>query len=494
MADANQDPAQQGQRERALIKARRDRTTNMRLVRNAINWLVTPAFADLNLHQLQERLDRFNASVENVKAINEELADGTDNDDQRDALYDEFAVFEGECMDAVGTMKRRLTELAPPPANGQQVAPDGNVPAVAQPQQQVIQVTMPFRPESIQNTWGSFNGDQMGWYDWKAKFTLAVHDIPEAQMPAKNKLQFLLNALTGEGATTISKFEMVPDNYAQIWAALIDRYEKRYPTACAYLSKFFALPQLDNRATAADLRNMVNTTNELIRQIRSVNYPIEHWGLVIVHALHQRLNKAHRAEWERVRNGNEEPTVDEMTRAVLQIATLAENQGLSYQPLTITVGNERAVASSSYRQPSTGQENQRFACAFCQSQAHRSFLCPDFVTKQLYERKHMVFANRLCVWCLKSGHFKHECYSGKHCTESACHADTKHHASVCPVKDRRGPYDHAATASYRNDSQQSTASNFESNTRSSTGASQLTERRFPSGRGRGRDKRHGDQS
>lgn len=102
-------------------------------------------------------------------------------------------------------------------------------------------------------------------------------------------------------------------NYEQIWSALIERNEKRNPTACAYLSKFFALPHLDNRAGPADLRNMGNTTNELIRQIRSVAYPIDQWDLMIVHALHQRLNNAHRTEWEKERNGNEDPTVDDMT-------------------------------------------------------------------------------------------------------------------------------------------------------------------------------------
>lgn len=461
MADQAQAQADEEQRQREMDKARRDRATNMRLVRAAIAWMATPAYGQLTYHQLTERLQRLRNSLDVVTKINEKLADGIDNDNDRNALYDEYALFEGECLDAIGTMNQRLQELAPPAA-------------AAAPPAQNINVTMPFRPEAIQNTWGSFNGDQMTWYDWKAKFTMAVHDVPVAQMPTKNKLQFLLSALTDEGMNTISKFELVPENYAQIWAALTDRYEKRYPTACAYLSKFFALPHLDNRATAADLRNMVNTTNELLRQIRTVNYPIQHWDLIIVHALHQRLNKQQRAEWERVRDGKEEPTADDMTKALLQIASLAENQGLTYEPSTRTTNHERASINASVQsrlgpsvqsrlQPSTSTGSPRNACAFCMSLAHRTVLCPQFVVKPIAERKQMVYGARLCVWCLKGGHFKHECYSGKPCNESTCQADAKHHASICAAKERRGPYDHAAPVAYRPGSSRSSASNLNDN-------------------------------
>lgn len=165
-----------------------------------------------------------------------------------------------------------------------------------------------------------------------------------------------------------------------------------------------------------------------------------------------------------------------MTKALIQIASLTENKGLSYPPLKVVVNNDRAATAhgTTHRQPTSGSESQRYGCKFCPSLAHRTSLCPTFVTKSLPERNGMAYASRLCVWCLKGGHFKHECYSGKPCDEPSCQKDPKHHSSLCPVKERRGSYDHATAAPEQ-------AAHFSGD--SSSGYRSI-------GRGRGRFPRH----
>lgn len=516
MADADQ-----------MERARRVCDREMALCEAAIAWIDTPPYNQLNVHRLRQRLRRLETTLAIIKTNNDIIADGTADDNERQQLMDAFAAFDIRCMDAMASMEERMEELAaqqlianqpaqaaananvaqvqpPVPANdgvvqGPPLAANIQPPvdaaaaaaaaaAIVPPPviPQVIQLQMPYQPESVQDTWGPFYGEQMQWFDWKAKFVLAVHNVE--QMPVKNKLQHLAKALKGDALATISRFELSPENYPQIWEALVAAYEKRFPTACAYLNKFFALKKLDYRASPSDLQRMVNTTNELIRQIGSINYPIQHWDMVIVYALQARLNEHYATEWNKERNENEDPSTEDMLKFLSKMAVLAVNKGLTYAPMHVKITNEYASAGPSHRPQPAGAEGRKFPCPFCSSVAHIAPLCPQLTTKSLLERRSMVFSARLCVWCLKGGHFKHECFSGKHCNESRCQSDTKHHASLCPVKENRGPYDVAAAANFQRNFDALAARPPDADTHSSKGPS------MPSSWGRGRGKRPTEQS
>lgn len=491
--------AENEDRQREIDKIRRDRTDGMRLLRSTIEWVGSAPYAILNYYQIKQRLRHFNVQLVAARDNNTKLLQLTDNENDRTALVDEFAVLDNDCLDAMGSIEERMDTLMPARLADalQAQANDGNVAAAAagpvpavQQQQPVFQLALAFQPDQIQNTWGRFSGEVLDWYDWKAKFALAVHDLAADKMPVVNKLKFLLSALDPEASKTIAKFEPTAENYDQIWNELVNRYEKRYTMASAYLDKFFALPFLDNRATSKQLHEMVNTTNELIRRIKTVNYPIEQWNMIIVHALHKRLNAKHRKEWEDERKNNDDPTIDDMTKALLKMATSDENQGLVYKPLHVIVRNDRQ------NQPVAGQNrNRRDACNFCDSPAHQNALCPSYVSQPFHTRKQMVFTHRLCVYCLKHGHFLGECWTKKACGEHAC-GDEKHHATICPAKDKRNPYNFSETVAYAAPSSRQASSSRQAEVervdRAVGGIRLPFDTRFPSGRGRGRGKRPGD--
>lgn len=428
--------------------AKRRRTQQMKLLNDAIAQVGTAPFNDLGFYQLRQRLKNFEENLAAAKAAHNAVCDLEDDDDARQGYSDQYVAFEERCMDAMATIEQKIVDKAPMIPNTNAAPPtQADQPPPAVNQQPALRVLMPYQPELVPDTWGPFHGKHMDWYDWKAKFVLAVHGVD--RMPIKNKLQHLLNALKEDALGTVSKHDLIEANYEQIWQTLVDTYEKRYPTACAYLSKFFAMKKLDFRVTPADLQRMVNTTNEITRQMRQLNYPVQHWNMVVVYALEARLNEYYANEWIKKRGDNEDPTVEDMTKFLSHSATLLANQGLSYKPLAITVTNERATLSAA-TQSQRGQPSstaKKFPCDFCGSHAHQSAICPKYIDEPLHVRQRMISDNRMCVNCIKHGHFKHQCYSLNACDEPSCNK-ARHHPSLCPFKQHREEKYRVALAQY----------------------------------------------
>lgn len=414
--------------------ATRRRTSGMRSITRAIGQIGTPEYLAFNYDQMRQRLKRLEERMLDLKRDQGTVCENTVAEADRNALIDEYEAFDEQCMDAVATIETRLRELAPPPPVAQPLPGQANV-AAAAPQNQpaVFQVTL---PETTHDTWGPFDGDKMGWFDWKAKFVLAVHG--NEKVSKANKLRYLGSALKGKAIDAIRKYDFVEVNYDQIWTTLQELYEKPYDVAYGYLNSFFALKKLGHRTHPDELRHMVNTTNELIRQVARPGYPVDQWDMVIVCSLHARLNSACRLEWDKVRGNNDRPTVDDMTKFLLQQATHAGNNAMSYEPMHIRVNNEYAgapAAGSEHRERPIGSE-RKWPCTFCSSWAHDNSICPKYVTRTYYERKHMVEEHRLCMNCVKYGHFQHQCYSLDRCDMPQCNK-ARHHATLCPFRNKR---------------------------------------------------------
>lgn len=66
-------------------------------------------------------------------------------------------------------------------------------------------------------------------------------------------------------------------------------------------------------------------------------------------------------------------------------------------------------------------------CEFCKAR-HFSFKCPTYLAKDQKGREKMVRDQKLCVNCLRPGHFSRDCGSGK-CNR----CDAKHNSTLCPA-------------------------------------------------------------
>lgn len=405
-----------------------------------IGWTNTAEVAALDFYQIKSKMDRFEANFNAFEAANAIVAGAATTDQDRNALWDQFNGLEDRYVDARAELQRRFVELTPeiapiPPA----AAGDANANANAQNNQDArpITVQMPFQPHSVVPTWGKFSGDLLKWCDFKERFMLGVHNVKE--MPEAYKISHLRNALIGEAAEAMSGFTLLNGNYDQLWNELIKKYECKFPNACAYLTKFFALPLLKKKTTRTELRRMVNDTNEMLRQLKAMEYPVEGYDLILVHALQQRLNDDLRKKWGEITKGNDNPTLVRMLEFLDDQATSHANQDMTY-PLSISIPNERAqqAAGLSHRYSATANETQQHSCSVCKSLDHKVFSCPEFKPLTVADRRKVATQSKLCYNCLKSGHYTNECYDLHRCREANCvqRRDIMHNSMLCPAKGR----------------------------------------------------------
>lgn len=397
----------------ALENAKRCRQSALTAIEHAIANINTPDY--LNRHQPDSLRRRMKTLIDKMGVLKDEqrtVTGLTADQTGRDALLTEFEDLEERYLDAVAKLEDRIRELAPP-------APQPSNATGAQPNTPIFQVSL---PETLTNTWGLFNGEKTAWYDWKQKFELAVHK-PE-KVTKVIKLRLLAAALIDRAADSIRKFDLVEENYDQMWQTLIETYEQPYDVAYEFLQLFFALPKLKNRACAEDFRKMVNMTNELIREMKRAKHPVEHWDTVIVCSLQARLNPATLLEWNKTRGNENYPKVEAMLTFLNQMELNAERNEAGRS--NVDYGAANAVGGMH-----RGSE-RAYPCSFCKG-SHESETCSKYNLSPFHVRKQMVEEARACKNCLKYGHFAFQCFSAKRCDVPYC-LQARHHASLCQYK------------------------------------------------------------
>lgn len=428
-----------------MAEALRERAEFVIRINETIGKIAEPAFNELNIHQLRVRRERFNAQFAALEAQHRLAINFVGTDEERGNLRKELYDLEDKVMDSRAVIDARIEDLDRQAA----LAAAAQGPQAQQPAQVVgqdgmprFELTMPFQPQNIVNTWGKFDGNVLNWFDFKARFKIGVHDVDPAQLKPEYKIQYLRQALVGEAEDVAKGFSVVPANYEPLWEALVKKYEHRYSVACAFLSKFFAMPELKAPVSSSELHKMVTTTNEVLRRIVEIEYAVQNWDLLIVHALQERLPKELKNKWTSERGDDHTPTIDKMLDFLGKQATQIGSHDLSRAALQLKVSGERTKqgASGASYQPMSSRIDgaTKYPCGVCKLNLHFTRDCPEFKPLTYDDRKKSAAINRLCFLCLKGGHFLNECFDMYRCNEKRCidAGDTRHNSMLCPVKNR----------------------------------------------------------
>lgn len=165
-----------------------------------------------------------------------------------------------------------------------------------------IELIMPMQQRNIPNTWGKFDGDQRNWIRFRDRFKAAIHD--NKGILDVYKQSYLLQSLTGSALETLRKGRLANEIYLRAWERLLEVYDDPYAIAREHMQNFYSLPVLQGPATSLQLERMTNVTHEVIRQLRALEYPTEHWDFIFVQGLHDRLDDKTSRDWELTRQVN----------------------------------------------------------------------------------------------------------------------------------------------------------------------------------------------
>lgn len=385
-------------------------------------WVDSEEFGTRTSGQLLIRLNHLSAEWD-VFHINNNSLISAANDPQEAAIHAELiANLEPIYLETKAAIYTRIQELTPNQANGniQQQQP-----AQAAPQQIVVKLQ---GKHDVENTWGEFDGSLTKWRAFRDLFTDRVHN--NADLAPAYKFKLLKTSLTGNAATSLGDWELTDENYAEAWDRLNHLYDQIYITGAKLMRRLNNLNKLD-KATGYHLQKMSNIGNEVYRQLRALQFPVEHIDFVFIYALHDRLDTETSTKWNLERN-TERPTLanflaflDRQARALMGTQyNDNKSKDLKKRPSIAEAAQftpKRPKIASTPQTPS-----EPIKCALC-NEAHALFKCAKFLASSLASRKQLVKTKNLCLNCLRAGH------AYRDCSYKACfRCNVKHNTLLCP--------------------------------------------------------------
>lgn len=279
----------------------------------------------------------------------------------------------------------------------------------------------------IENIWGEFDGDVTLWQGFHDRFKAAVHDNDD--IPRIFKFQHLMSSLKGAAKSDVGEWPQSDAGYEELWARVKQLYMRKYEASMKLLQKFFELPKLE-RASGYMLQKLCNSTHETVRQLRTLQYPVEYYDLFIVFAIHQRLDPDTSKAWE-LERPSDTPTIEQMLSfldkqakaAAFYSRTNKDNRKRASSGRDDKTDAKRPKLNESKSDPKGGNR----ACKVCK-ESHGVHNCPTFRKMTLNERRKCARENELCYNCLNPSH------SSKDCRSAACKrcVDKKHNSLLCP--------------------------------------------------------------
>ncbi|XP_052901349.1 uncharacterized protein LOC128307507 [Anopheles moucheti] len=178
----------------------------------------------------------------------------------------------------------------------------------------------------------SFNGEATKWLTFKDRFISMIHSA--AEIPAVMKLQYLLASLVGEAATHFEHTEVIADNYAVTWDALLKRYDDKKALVREYYRALHFLPRMETHHVD-DLARLVDDFTRHVKGLRKLGEPIDHWDTPLTNLLFLKMDKLSIVAWEEL--GSERDGYGELVKFLEERVRMLKSSKLLEQPATDNV-------------------------------------------------------------------------------------------------------------------------------------------------------------
>ncbi|GFQ85683.1 DUF1758 domain-containing protein [Trichonephila clavata] len=224
------------------------------------------------------------------------------------------------------------------------------------------------------------------------------------------KLQYLRGLLLSEPANIIKHIPITETAYNEAWEKLLARYDKKKQIMFSLIKTFMEQPSF-NDINTSNLRNIADTSDEVIRGLKSIDTKAESRDVWLIYILLQKVDSKTRQEWAQFSNNIDFPTFESFIEFLNNRCTYLElyNESVIYE-------KQPFVNKSKF--------NNNFKCSCCKMN-HLVFKCLKFKEMSVKERKQFVNKQKLCMNCLSDKHTESHCNS-----TFTCHFCKKRHHSL----------------------------------------------------------------
>lgn len=268
-----------------------------------------------------------------------------------------------------------------------------------------------------------FDGNYSNWQSFNELFSSLVHD--NRNLDTSQKFHYLVNSLTGSAAKLIKHLPVVVANYNLAWNILIDRYQNKRAITNNYLENLIEQPKV-NPGSAQGIRDMIDTTNECLFGIKTLEFNTDSWYPWVVYMLTRKLDNDSRIAWEQCVGGNKEvPSLEKFMKFLDTRFRILDEIAKTTNP---RYSKEKIRAA--HVETSNQNEKANECCAYCNGK-HFIYFCQQFRALSVEDREQFVRNNRLCFNCLYS-HLISNCKSKYTCRTCKRKHNTLLHSSAAP--------------------------------------------------------------
>ncbi|GFX11076.1 putative gag-pol protein [Trichonephila clavipes] len=239
-----------------------------------------------------------------------------------------------------------------------------------------------------------FSGDYKNWPSFKDLYVSLVHD----NMCLSNiqKFQYLRGLLLSEPANIIKHIPITETAYNEAWEKLLARYDKKKQIIFSLIKTFMEQPSF-NDTNSHNLRNIADTSDEVIRGLKSIDTKAESRDVWLIYILLQKVDPKTRQEWAQFSNNIDFPTFEAFIEFLNNRCTCLELYNVS-----VTQEKQPYINKSKF--------NNSLKCSCCKMN-HLVFKCSKFKEMSVKERIQLVNKQKLCMNCLSDRHTESHCNS-----------------------------------------------------------------------------------
>ena len=249
----------------------------------------------------------------------------------------------------------------------------------------------------------SFDGDYMKWQQFNDVYTQMIHNTG---LSSSDKMFYLNSNLSGEARALIQHLPISNENYEVAWRILTNRYNNKRVLCTALLNKLLNQPNFQVESASA-IRSLHDVTLECTLGLKTLDVAVESWDVLLLHLLIKKVDKTTHSLYEQsISIPNELQTLDHFLDFLeLRFQSLNALGYTSQHNTTSKISQNQKHNNSKL---SVSGVATHTTCKVCRED-HAVYLCPTFLKMSVHDRLKKLKEVKLCINCLKDGHFSSSC-------------------------------------------------------------------------------------
>ncbi|XP_049864837.1 uncharacterized protein LOC126366021 isoform X1 [Pectinophora gossypiella] len=254
-----------------------------------------------------------------------------------------------------------------------------------------------------------FDGRIENWISFKQLYDSLIHN---REIPAVEKLHYLLTYVRGCALDLIKNYPISDENYLNAYNVLKNHYERKRVLASIFYEKLLHCESVKSKSST-ELNRVFRTFKENIEILDKYQLPDRNF--MLFHLLWSKLDVATREAFElQLESDVDIPEYADLCKFIEKRSQALENSG----KLNIVTTKPVSKTKSSLIVPPV------ISCTLCLKVGHNIDKCPKFLKLTPRERFACVKDKRLCIVCLHPSHTVKHCKSSVHCDK----CKYRHHA------------------------------------------------------------------